>query len=164
MKIFKNVCDQDFLDLIHDDLNIRLQGPTDLSSKGYDESLRIGIETDIVVLRVENHIASMMRKVLIKILPDIRLYDIKFTYQIMPYNAGISKHQDINKPFAATLYLNKVWDLNYGGLLVYEDKGLRAYCPAYNTLILNTEKTLHLVTPVTKAAPEYRYTLQCFGV
>ena len=164
MIIFDNVCDSETLDILHQDLDSKSKESLVLNSKKWDDTLTIGIDGIVTVIPVSDQISKLIRKILIKKIPDTRLYNMNFVYQVMPYQAGISKHYDKLHYFAATLYLNKVWDLNYGGILIYEeDSVLKAHCPTYNTLIVNNNKALHLVTSVTNAAPVARVTLQCFG-
>ncbi len=164
MLIFNNVCDSNLLDMLHQDYESQLKEPVLLTSKNWDENLKIGIDGLVKVFPVNDSISKLIRKILVKKVHNTRLYNMNFVYQVMPYQAGISKHCDDTHHFAATLYLNKVWDINYGGIFIYEDNlTLKAHCPTYNTLIVNDNKALHLVTPVTKAATTARVTLQCFG-
>ena len=167
MHIFENVCTEEFLMEIQEDLSIKLKQslPDHISSVSHwDASLLVGIEGKSTQITIDNHISKKMRNIIIKKVPEVYQCNMAMSYQIMPYKSGISKHSDGNKKFGATLYLNKHWDIDYGGLLIYEDDGLKALCPKYNTLMINTPKHLHLVTAVTNAAPESRITLQIFGV
>ena len=79
-------------------------------------------------------------------------------------NSGISIHDDSSHVFAATVYLNKTWDANFGGWFIWQEKDeWKVLLPEYNTLVLNDEKQNHTVTPISHQIPEARYTLQIFG-
>ena len=80
--------------------------------------------------------------------------------------AGIANHNDSHVGLGATLYLNKFWDINWGGLFVWKDKDekkeykLNAIFPKQNMLIINDECELHLVTPTAATIPYPRITIQ----
>ena len=78
--------------------------------------------------------------------------------------SGINMHGDAGYTFGATIYLTPVWDINWGGLFVYEtSNGLKATPPTFNSININTEQTPHMVTTVSPLAPYPRHTLQIWG-
>ena len=78
--------------------------------------------------------------------------------------SGIGMHTDWAYKFGATLYLNPVWDIRWGGLLVVrEERGYSAFPPVFNSLAINTTKQDHMVTTVSPLAPYPRHTLQIWG-
>lgn len=81
-------------------------------------------------------------------------------------SSGISAHNDGGKKFGATIYLNNDWELDFGGLFVWKDKTseeLKVRAPEFNSMVLNDEEELHLVTPVAFNCPAMRHTLQIWG-
>lgn len=68
---------------------------------------------------------------------------------------------------SVTIYLNKIWQKDWGGSLMYTDKEdipdkVEALFPQLNVGVIQTEgKTLHHVTPTSKDAP-IRMTIQMF--
>jgi len=91
---------------------------------------------------------------------------IHFQYYIWQKNSAISAHTDESYKFGATIYLNKEWDINYGGLFIWEEKRtkkLNAVVPKFNQLVLNGTGELHLVTPIGFNVPTDRYTIQIWG-
>ena len=89
---------------------------------------------------------------------------IEVQYCIYPPHSGISLHSDESHNFAATLYLNEYWDINDGGLLIYEDGSKwTAYVPKYNTMAVINDQTRHMVTPVSSNVKYPRYTIQIWG-
>ena len=80
--------------------------------------------------------------------------------------SGINMHDDGGqKLFGATIYLTKVWNINWGGIFVCDDNSgqLQARYPTYNSLNLVSPGEKHMVTQISPLAPHPRYTLQIFG-
>ena len=93
-------------------------------------------------------------------------YEVTYQYYIWNKLAGITNHNDAHVSVGATLYLNKKWDANWGGLYVWKDKDeekeykLNAICPKQNMLVINDEHEMHLVTPTASTIPYPRITIQ----
>jgi hypothetical protein len=64
---------------------------------------------------------------------------------------------------AVTIYLNKIWNRNWGGYFLYEeeDKTLKLQIPQYNKAIFQFAKTFHATTPVYEGFP-IRKSIQVF--
>ena len=72
----------------------------------------------------------------------------------------------MNYKFGATLYLNDVWDLNWGGIFVWkpnDSNTMKAIAPTHNTLVVNDESELHFVTPISYNTDTFRVTMQIFA-
>ena len=97
------------------------------------------------------------------LLPDTE--EVWFSYHHWHKLSGIAKHNDGNHRWGATLYLNKHWDINWGGTFLWEESedDWRALNPTSRTLVINTKQQLHMVTPVSPFAPMDRFTIQMFG-
>jgi len=93
--------------------------------------------------------------------------DAKYQYYNWHKMSGIALHEDHGYSFGATLYLNKKWDPNWGGVFIWgEDSNnlTNAIIPQYNTLVINTPPMKsHLVTTISPLAPESRKTIQIWG-
>ncbi len=64
--------------------------------------------------------------------------------------------------YAATLYLNKEWDDNWGGLFLYKIKDqIFAEAPRFNKLIFNDNNYEHATSMLTSTAP-FRLSVQLF--
>ena len=89
-------------------------------------------------------------------------------YQVMNYAwtrlSYIPWHEDAHVQDAVTIYLNDKWDLDWGGLFLYQDgKGrILGYAPAFNCGLRNQANVAHSTTPVTLDAPEPRFLSSCF--
>ena len=80
--------------------------------------------------------------------------------------SGINMHNDSGAIFGATIYLTPEWNINWGGLFVYEDAEvgeLRINFPYFNSININTRKIRHMVTTVSPLTPYPRHTLQIWG-
>ena len=83
-------------------------------------------------------------------------------FYVWPPNSYIGWHDDPYN-FGASVYLNKEWDIEHGGIFLYKDKeDIKGVSPVYNRCVINVEKTMHTVTMTTPDAP-LRRSLQIFG-
>ena len=79
-------------------------------------------------------------------------------------NPNFDYHNDFAYRFGATIYLNNEWHINQGGLFVYKQNNEhKVYVPEFNSMVLNDDKSWHLVTPVSVYAGKFRTTLQIWG-
>jgi len=105
-----------------------------------------------------------------------KIYDQLIQKNIIPSSEGfgclsyawtngsyISWHTDAMYETSITLYLNPEWELNWGGLFLYEasDSELKAVAPKFNTAVLNKSGTSHATSIIETGAP-LRMTLQIF--
>ena len=112
-------------------------------------------------------------------LPPCPMENIGLQHYVWMKNSGINWHNDGGHIFGATIYMNKDWNANYGGVFVWNEKSiprtekglqtalqghLRAYCPVFNTMAINEHQQHHLVTTIEPSAPENRFTIQIWGL
>jgi Rps23 Pro-64 3,4-dihydroxylase Tpa1-like proline 4-hydroxylase len=72
------------------------------------------------------------------------------------------KENDDEVRYAATLYLNKEWNNNWGGLFLYKkNDNIYAEAPRFNLLVFNDQNYEHATSMLTSNAP-FRYTIQLF--
>tara|TARA_R110002020_G_scaffold113524_1_gene261302 strand:- start:1493 stop:1975 length:483 start_codon:yes stop_codon:yes gene_type:complete len=84
-------------------------------------------------------------------------------FYFWPPGSYIGWHNDKEYSFGATIYLNKTWDINHGGIFLYhEGNSLKAHKPTYNTCVINNKKTYHCVSITAPDAP-IRTTIQVLG-
>jgi hypothetical protein len=109
--------------------------------------------TDAIVNKISAHV------------PMSRCSRIGVQHYLWHPLSGINMHDDGNRVFGATIYLTPDWDINWGGLFVYRDgDGLKVNPPTYNSININDDSTLHMVTMVSPLVPHPRYTLQIWGI
>ena len=68
-----------------------------------------------------------------------------------PVGSYIPWHNDAHASVTATVYCNRYWDRDWGGLFLYE-KGdnILAEVPEWNKIVIQTDKDWHSTTSVTK--------------
>ena len=96
---------------------------------------------------------------------DIKFKDKEIVghFYIWTKGSNIPMHNDSNYEYGCTIYLNKYWDIDWGGLYIWkEGDKLNIEKPDFNKLIINTGNTRHGTTLLNYNAPEERLTLQIF--
>ena len=165
MKIYQNVLSEKTLDIIHDDIE-RSKYEFCWSSGNlinWEEPVIRNITGTVVYTLVSDKITSIIKKELIDIIPDGGNLELK--YNIWHPNSGISWHNDGKYRYGFTLYLNQTWDIDWGGVFMWEDNlsdEYKMFPPEYNCLVLNDSKEYHAVSIISPTANCYRLTIQGF--
>jgi hypothetical protein len=90
-------------------------------------------------------------------------------YHVMNYAwtrlSYIPWHDDGHVGDAVTIYLNDVWEPDWGGLFLYKNRAdqIFGHAPSFNCGLRNKGTLPHATTPVSLDAPEPRFTLQLFS-
>ena len=166
MKIVKNVLTENTLESIHN----KIKNDYDLkvwknSILFWQPSIRIGNHVGVLTQIVNDELASCIEKEISQFLPKYNRLVIQI--YLWPKGSNISWHNDKGYFFGATIYLNNYWEINYGGLFIWEDnenKELKVLCPSKNVMVINDKEEGHCVTHVTSVALEARMTLQIWGI
>jgi len=88
--------------------------------------------------------------------------DINFIIHNMSKNSGINWHQDSHVQYGVTYYINKRWNLNWGGEFMFQHEGNHGYIPVVgNSLIIIKTPMLHKVNPVLSPIIS-RFSIQSF--
>ena len=168
MKIYEDVLPPKLLKKCIEELRSTTGSPVwGISNLFWTEDLKVGLVGNVSMRILPEETALEVNKSLKKYFSKIDS-DCEVVYQYYIWNkmAGISNHNDGHTDLAATLYLNDIWDPNWGGLFVWKDKNekkeykFNAICPKQNMLIINDEKEMHLVTPTAPTIPYIRITIQ----
>ncbi len=167
MEIIRSVLTEELYLSCVEELKQKFEQPTWVSSlMTWDDRIKVGITGSCLTAWVSESIKEKIYQEIKKYLPNSDIEKIRCRYYIWQYNSGISWHNDGMYKFAGTIYLNDEWHVNDGGLFVWLDKTLdelRVIIPQQNTMVLNTKKEGHLVTPVSSTAQNFRYTIQVWG-
>jgi hypothetical protein len=86
-------------------------------------------------------------------------------YYLYPPGGYIGWHDDSKYEFASIIFLNTVWNINWGGLHLYEDLeglGIRGEVPTFNKCLINGGGVPHGVSALTPDAP-WRRVIITFG-
>ena len=92
--------------------------------------------------------------ILLKSLKEVIDIERKVLFMIYywPVGSYIPWHNDSHASFTATVYCNRYWDRDWGGLFLYEENGkILAEVPEWNKLVLQSPPVPHASTPVTKS-------------
>jgi hypothetical protein len=169
IQIYQNVLSDDVMKIVETDLKTSIGKYKWMSSSLiWDENIKINITGSCMFCELDDHMKNIIKLSLKGKIPeyDDETEEIYMKYYIWQKDSGISWHNDGGRKSAATLYLNKEWSINDGGLFVWEDlyldNPLQAYVPKYNSLIVNDDQTRHMVTPVSALSKQNRFTIQMF--
>jgi hypothetical protein len=166
MKIFNNVLTEETIQNLRDETNLSLrEGVWRSSTLSWINEIQRGIMGSVACKDVSPELAESIEDQVKHLLPP---YDeLCQQIYVWPGASGISAHNDGNKKFGATIYLNHDWQLDFGGLFVWVDKEteeLKVRMPEYNSLVLNDNEEVHLVTPVAFTCAALRHTVQIWGL
>jgi len=165
MQIIKNALSGELYDALVEELKSQLHNQVWGSSKIlWQEELKRGITGSTLTCKVSDVLSNQILRELKDYVPKVNRTVCQF--YVWQHNAGISKHDDDNHMFGATIYLNETWDLNDGGFFIWTDKDtnqLKVLSPEKNMMVLNLNAEYHLVTPVLPSAQDFRYTIQIWG-
>lgn len=166
MKYYENVLSKQLLDRIQFDINNQVPKYNWSSNIPWVPPLKFGISGLCIQARVTGQLHIDILKEIQHLLPEA--LDYTLMYNIWPAHSGIGKHDDSNKIFGATIYLNEGWSVNDGGIFLYKKEDNKesewnAIVPTKNTMVLNDENEMHLVTQVSPLAEGFRITIQVWG-
>ena len=109
--------------------------------------------TTVSVLSLDDNkkICKELRKIYNKLIPETKKMGMEVNYYIWPPLSYIPFHDDSHKQVASTIYLNKDWHIDWGGLFLYKEKDkILAEVPEWNKLIIQTDKEWHCTTSITR--------------
>ena len=142
-------------DFIEDSLE---DGEWGCSEFFWDSTLKEGISGVITMRNVPDKLKNSILECISTYVPPFK--DSKVQLYAWHKGSGIAVHDDGGR-YGCTIYLNSHWNVNWGGIFVWDTgEGLRAHCPTYNSMVLNTESEDHFVTQLSSTCPEIRYTIQ----
>jgi Rps23 Pro-64 3,4-dihydroxylase Tpa1-like proline 4-hydroxylase len=167
MKLIQNVLSEETIQKITDRVNSTMdQNSWSVSSLWWPMGIRVGNHVGVITQLLKDELRDEIESQITGLLPPYN--EICVQIYLWPEGSNISWHDDGSdqKLAAATIYLNIDWHPDFGGLFVWEDadtKEMRVLCPKYNSMVINDRREMHLVTPVTSAAPLPRLSLQIWG-
>jgi Rps23 Pro-64 3,4-dihydroxylase Tpa1-like proline 4-hydroxylase len=172
MKQYKSVLTEDFATFLYNfaDDTVRSKRKDPVSfylNKAWDDYI-VHDSAPVICIRIPQELVDqfnvqMEQQGIINLQED----NLPSYGQVMLYvwtkNSYIAEHSDSHGK-AITIYLNKEWKYNDGGMFNWfdeESQEWKSVLPSFNLAIVNNSKTLHGTSPV-KADDKFRITLQCF--
>ena len=105
---------------------------------------------------------EILRKIKIESQKKIPYIISNVVLHLMPPLSYITWHDDSHVTAALTIYLNEIWDYDWGGYLMYkENNKIQAIKPEKNLGLLQITPVNHCVSTVNIGA-DYRISLQFF--
>jgi 2OG-Fe(II) oxygenase superfamily len=161
LNVVKNVLSQSLLDSLY---NFTRDGkqPTKTNFFGWGANV-IGTSNAIFSFLLpdeikENLAKELIEKGILKKLPTKWAGNI----HLMSRNSSIPWHDDGNHKLSITIYLNKIWDSNWGGyFLAKKEDVIEGYIPEYNMCIFFDTPLRHTVS-VTSIDSPLRECVQIF--
>ena len=163
MKIIRNALTKSTLSKIHEDAEQKTFGYCwSLNLLTWQDKLLVGTHGGVVQCPVSDSVCELIRNELLIEFPNCS--NIHFHHYIWNVGSGIAMHDDAKYAFGATLYLCDL-KIDDGGLFIWENAqdDYRVLVPSYNTLVINDNKTNHMVTPVSFDTSVVRQTIQIWG-
>ena len=161
MKIYKDVFSNDILDKLYFFTRDGKQ-PSGVNFFHYQENL-VGVSNSIFNFDVPEKLKNLIIDELIK--KNIFLNRPKkwrCFINLFSRNAFIPWHDDKGYKITGTVYLNKDWEKNWGGLFLYENSSdIKALVPEYNKGCFFEPPIMHSTTLTAIDAP-MRESLQIF--
>lgn len=129
----------------------------------WPDEIKVGQTGMVTHARVSEELAEQIKKCVAPYMPEHNSLHIQ--HYLWHKYSGINMHDDSGHRFGATLYLNREWDIAYGGVFIWKDDNgeLRAISPEFNTMVVNAKKHHHMVSMVSPLAPVMRYSIQIWG-
>lgn len=163
MLIIENFLDSELLNDLEKDLESKIKQRVWVNSRtSWQDELTNRFIGNIETTSIDPSCSVRLEK---KIKPLVDSY-VKFAadHYIWYPLSGINLHKDEYYQFGATLYLNKNWNVEDGGLFLYKKKEkYKVVVPTYNTCVINDNNIEHCVTQVTSRNNLLRHTIQIWG-
>jgi hypothetical protein len=165
LQIFKNVLRPETLAAVLEERTNFLGQPVwRCSDHFWGEEIKVGVTGVVTSTMCSHRIGEMVRNDILHIMPPCTTMAVQ--HYMWHKHSAISSHNDWAYAWAATIYLNENWNLDWGGLFMWQDSDngeIHGHVPEYNSMALNKGKVNHFVTPLSPLAPENRISLQIWG-
>ena len=161
MQIIENVFTEDVLTKLYDFTRSGRQ-PTNTNFFNYNANV-VGMSNAVFCFELEEELKAIVFSQLInkKVLPSIPTKSQAYMH-LFSRNSFIPWHDDSNYIFTITVYLNKEWHIDFGGLFIYkENNELKCLFPKYNTAVSFVPPIGHTTT-TTNINASFRESLQIF--
>jgi hypothetical protein len=130
----------------------------------WDETIVKGAG-QVSILPLEELDSAIKRKYL-ESWPHLEKAVFRGHFYIWLRGSHIPWHTDELYELGSTVYMNKTWDIDDGGLFLWmdeESKRIHAEVPEYNKAVVNMNKTPHAVSMLSNQAQNVRMTVQVFA-
>jgi len=165
IKVFNNFLSEDLAKQIFNYVNTHAKKNVwGVSNLNYDPSL-VELSSAILSLRLHESLEKKIKRVYINKFPEFKDKLFLMEYKIYSPLSYVTWHGDDMYLAGSTIYLNRNYYKNDGGLFLYKDKknAIKGIEPKYRSMILNyKDKNQHCVTMISPGPKFLRETLQIF--
>jgi len=168
INIIPNFFDQEVIDHIYNKYeNAKGKPLFEINDMGrWQSDLHIGNFGPVYILPMGEEFTPYIKPV-IENNPDFAEHTMSACFlHVWQQGSGINWHHDSlgdHHRIGLTVYLNPSWNVNWGGLFLWEKDGNTGwYCPQYNSAVWLQSPLWHSVSLISRAAPTPRISLQLF--
>lgn len=135
-----------------------------LNREVWDPELWAGHSGQVRIALADHWVTNTVVQCLNRYLPELDTRGVTVQHCFWGENSGLNPHRDSRYRWAATVYLNREWQAEWGGHLCWVDSEAReiGYVPVYNTVVVSDQRELHWVTPIVGGS--IRRTLQIWAL
>jgi len=163
IKIYKNVLTEEIIQEVYNYLDNNAYRNVWRSTIYWKDNLKAKNPTSLLVTDLPIFLSEQVISHFVKLDKKFKKYKHHCMFYIWPPMSSIAFHNDDKWKMGASIYLNKTWDRNDGGLFLYTENGKnKFYVPEYNTCVVNTDHTDHAVSALASHGP-HRLSLQIFS-
>lgn len=162
ISIKENLLPQDLIDKLEAEVHRPRECRTNITN--WDSGV-VGSSSAIILFDIAGELKQEVWKWVEPLLLDTKVSDFSCVYTVGTNYSFIPWHDDHSHCHAVTIYLNKEWDKNWGGALLYAHRhnldDIRAIYPKYNQAVVMKPPIHHSTMMTAKNAP-MRLSLQIF--
>lgn len=138
--------------------------PPMISNSQWDVPLWIGHRGSCYIYSISQTVTGKLSDYIKDNLDVADYTKISASFHIWDHNSGINWHNDTKYVWGATVYLNKTWNEDWGGIFRWRDgEDENEIAPIHNLMVINDVSQMHMVTPINNRAEQYRTSLQIFA-
>tara|TARA_B100000287_G_C20461410_1_gene713527 strand:+ start:67 stop:660 length:594 start_codon:yes stop_codon:yes gene_type:complete len=125
----------------------------------YPESQRKYINQSTMITSVSSDLEKVIWEEVGEYFPEG--FAVRMEFLAYQCGSGLSFHKD-NQLATAQIVLNKTWDPDWGGCLIWEDEETendgvhKALFPRSNAMLIVDDNEKYAITPISPHAPEFR--------
>lgn len=163
MKIFKDFIAIDFLEEISAQNKENIHNDVWRTNKSWNPKI-VKSSATVLIRHLDKECTNYLKNHLLThnlLDKNDTVFAMSYLWQPLSY---IPWHKDSKRKGAATIYLNKKWDIDWGGYLMWKKNDeIKSLVPEFNNAAINDSNVDHSTTLTTLDAPA-RETIQIFWV
>ena len=166
LKQYDNVLSEDLMEEVMDYFNTVIDKDLWGSSIGWDQHLCPVTTSHVLTHTIRDISLGKRINDIVQQTIKVRWNNVEFIPTLYVWSGGsyITWHRDEVYPYSGTIFLNKEWDSDNGGIFLYKDEDLlevKGIEPIYNSMVVNSAPhSPHCVTCIVPGTVKKRITIQ----